>query len=139
MKIKEKADCSFVVNTKNRNYGIKYNNIIFNICKNADINASNVGQNCNAVTLDKISKKKKYKLVKLKKVIMKAVKSVASLAIKANPGNNDKTVKNTFKELLKKNLLGSIVKGSKTISRIKKITLRRVEKKLKISIVFRRY
>lgn len=139
MLIKEKGDCSFVVNTKNRNYGIKFNNTVFNICKNNEINANNISQNCNAVTLDKVMKKKKYKIVKLKKVIMKAVKGVAKLAIKANPGNNDKTVKNKFKELLKKNLLGSIVKGSKTISRIKKITLRRVDQKLKITLVFRRY
>lgn len=139
MKIKEKGDCSFVVNTKNRNQGIKFNNKMFNVCKNTSIDVNNVTQNCNAVSLDKVIKKSKYKIIKVKKVIMKAVKSVARLAIKSNPGNNDKTVKNTFKDLIKKNLLGLIVKGSKTVSRIKKVTLRRVEKKIKLTIVFRRY
>jgi len=72
-------------------------------------------------------------------VILKALKQIVKLAIKANPGNNDKTIKSKFKEILKNNLVGLIVKGNKTISRIKKITLRRIDHKLRITIVFRRY
>jgi len=77
--------------------------------------------------------------VSVQKVILKEFIQIIKLAIKANPGNNDKTIKSKFKELLKNNLVGLIVKGNKTISRIKKITLRRVDNKLRITIVFRRY
>lgn len=138
MKIKTKGDCSFVVNKESRDQAIKFNDKIFSICKNSKIDESNAENNCKAITLAK-SKDQNYKIVKVQKVILKALKQIVKLAIKANPGNNDKTIKSKFKEILKNNLVGLIVKGNKTISRIKKITLRRIDHKLRITIVFRRY
>lgn len=112
--------------------------MILSICQNSKIDITNAEDNCRAITLAKSENKDKFKTVKVQKVILKAFKQITKLAIKANSGNNDKTIKTTFKELLKGNLVGLIVKGGKTISRIKKITLRRIDKKLRISIVFRR-
>jgi len=124
---------------KNNDKKIIFNNIVFNICKNNQLNQQNAGDLCKATTIEKIMlNKERFKLIKIKKLLMVQVKKIAKLAIKSNPGNNDKTIKSTFSHLIKTNLTGIIVKGSKTISRIKKVSVRRIDKKIRITIVFRR-
>lgn len=135
--IKQKGDCGFVLNLKTKRYAIKFNDQVFNICKASKITKDNAST-CKAVTIEKLTKKK-FKFFPLKDIVMRQFKKIAKRSVAANPGNNDKTIKKSFENKIKKNLGGLILQGSKTISRVKSVTLKRVDKSLRITIVFRRY
>lgn len=67
--------------------------------------------------------------------IIKSIKALVKKSVSRNPGKNSKFIKNRFQKKLSKALKGKVVQQGKLIFKIKKVQVRRIKRKLRISIV----